>query len=124
MKTPCENCPYRKDAPRKLWDREEFERLLETEADQIVATYACHKQGGLPDAERGFCAGWLLDQRARGLPSIALRMKVLTDGEAAAALEVVSDGGHALYPSVEAMCRANGVSAKRGRAARTTPPRT
>lgn len=74
-KTPCENCPYRVDAPRRLWHRSEFERLLAYEGDQFGGLYNCHKHVALPPDARGFCAGWLLDQKRRGIPSVRLRLQ-------------------------------------------------
>jgi len=111
MTMPCENCPYRKDAPLRLWDAAEFRGVLDAERSQFGKVYACHKQKALPPEERGFCAGWLLDQKRRGLPSIALRLKLSHDktGEAAAALKAVNSGGHKMFRTVQAMCRANGV---------------
>lgn len=103
IREPCANCPYRKDAPRKLWHRSEFERLLATERSEFGAFYGCHKNDGNP------CAGWLLDQRERGYPSIMLRMTLCASTEAVTCAEALTDGGHALFPSIEAMCRANGV---------------
>jgi len=119
--TPCENCPYRMDAPRRHWDRAEFEGVLRHEADieagvGFGAVYSCHKHGVLPEAERGMCAGWLLDQRKRGLPSIALRLALISERGAGEALEAVSDGGHPMFRTVKAMCRANGVRPKPGAA--------
>jgi hypothetical protein len=108
MKAPCENCPYRKDAPRHYWDAIEFEKVLESERSQIGSIFSCHKQASLPNNQRGFCAGWLLDQRERHVPSIALRVALLAP-DALAAMEAVTDGGHEMFSSVEAMCRANGV---------------
>jgi len=109
MTTPCANCPYRKDAPRRLWDVSEFRALLAAERDQIGKVYGCHKQAPLDPKARGFCAGWLLDQKKRNIPSIALRMVLISDPSAVDALEGVSDGGHEMFNSLEAMCRANGV---------------
>lgn len=115
MVRPCENCPYRKDAPRKLWHRSEFERLLATEDDDIGATFACHKHIDLPANERGLCAGWLLNQKARGVPSIMLRILLLQDGAVRKAFDKVTGVGLELFKTVEAMCLANGVRRKRGR---------
>jgi hypothetical protein len=109
MTTPCENCPYRRDALRRLWHRSEFEGLLDAETAPLGRTYACHKQASLSAAERGFCAGWLLDQKRRGLPSIALRLVLLRDPTAVVALDAVNDGGHPMFRTIRAMCRANGV---------------
>lgn len=109
MTRPCENCPYRMDAPRRLWHRSEFERLLNAEQRELGSTYACHKQGDRPKAQRGFCAGWALDQKRRGIPSIAFRLILNSEPDARAAFEALSADGLELFPSVEAMCRANGV---------------
>lgn len=109
MKTPCENCPYREDAPRKLWDESEFRSLLAAEHSEIGSVYACHKQRTLDPKDRGFCAGWLLDQKERNCPSIMLRMHLISSDEALQAFKDVNDGGHKLFPSLQAMCRANGV---------------
>lgn len=106
---PCENCPYRKDAPRKHWDRSEFEHLLEMEGSQLGSLYACHKLGKVDVKMRGVCAGWLLDQKRRGIPSIRLRVLLIRDPEVVRAYEDVSDGGHEMFASVAAMCRVNGV---------------
>lgn len=113
MLTPCENCPYRLDAPRRLWDRKEFEHLLAMEDDPIGTTYSCHKQGDLAKDARGFCAGWALDQRERGVPSIALRIFLLQDPDSRRAFEAITDGDQARFPTVKAMCAANGVRRRR-----------
>ena len=109
MTTPCENCPYRMDAPRKYWHRSEFEKVLRSERQHMGTTFACHKQYDLPAGERGFCAGWLLDQKKRGLPSIALRIALMNDRDAQAALDRVTNAGFKMFRTVKAMCRANGV---------------
>lgn len=102
---PCEKCPYRCDAPVGLWSPQEFERLLASDLDPDGVIYGCHKRNG------DLCAGWLLDQRERGVPSVALRSRLAVDPELASGLRDVHDGGHELYDSVEAMCEANGVTA-------------
>jgi hypothetical protein len=52
--TPCKSCPYRKDAVLRLWAKEEFERLLESDSDYFGVTYGCHKKNG------SICVGWLM----------------------------------------------------------------
>ena len=106
---PCENCPYRKDAPRRLWAKEEFQDLLSGEASDLGTLYACHKFKEVPASERGLCAGWLLDQKKRGIPSIRLRLILMKDPSAVAAYQKVGDGGNQMFVSVKAMCRANSV---------------
>lgn len=106
---PCSNCPYRKDAPLRHWDQREFLKLLTEENKELGSLYACHGHGKLNNKKRGFCAGWLLDQKRRNVPSIRLRLMLMTNEEARRALEVVTDGGHKLFRTVKAMCRANGL---------------
>lgn len=115
---PCGNCPYRMDAPRRLWHRTEFEKLLVTEEDTLGAVFACHKQRDFAPRERGLCAGWLLDQKARGVPSIRLRLALSQDAGVLAAFEKVNAHGLALFSSVGAMCLANGVRKVRGKRGR------
>lgn len=69
---PCSNCPYRTDAPLKLWHKSEFKKLLETENNQMGATYKCHKNNG------SICVGWLMKQDENRLPSIMLRIALST----------------------------------------------
>lgn len=107
--SPCSTCPYRRDAPIGHWAPEEFRDLLASERTKLGAVYACHGHVKIDPRERGMCAGWLLDQKRRGIPSIMLRLALIRDPEAGPAIEAVNDGGHDLYPSLAAMCRANGV---------------
>lgn len=111
--SPCSTCPYRKDAPRGYWSDEEFRDLLAREATPMGTLYACHGFAKKTHADRGLCAGWLLDQKRRNVPSIRLRMLLLSDPAAVRAIEEVTDGGVKLFASVEAMCRANGVRSAR-----------
>lgn len=69
-KSPCENCPYRKDAPLKLWHKEEFAKLLETEAEQFAPIYYCHKKDG------HICVGYLMMQDKNYFPNINLRLSL------------------------------------------------
>lgn len=109
--SPCSTCPFRRDAVLGHWAREHFEMLLEAqthhEPGKLGNVFACHKHAERPNGERGLCAGWLLDQKRDGLPSIALRMRRLTDPTVDPAIEAVNDGGLRLYKSVEAMCSDN-----------------
>jgi len=103
---PCGSCPYRKDAPLRLWHPSEFENLLENDEDTLRGhLFACHATKKAP--EQSVCAGWLLDQDRRGLPSIQLRLVLNRSAEARQALEQVSDGGHRLYGSILEMVAAN-----------------
>ena len=108
---PCDNCPYRRDSPLGLWHKMHFEQVLISEYNnQNVSAdkFGCHKQADLPYDQQGLCAGWLLDQKLRGIPNnIALRIRLMSDKEALAAFEAVHDGGNEMYDSADEMCRAN-----------------
>lgn len=108
-RSPCSTCPYRKDAPLGHWHPIEFRKLLASEGTTFGAVYACHGQAHKEPTARGMCAGWLLDQKKRDVPSIALRVVLLKDSSAVEAIENVTSGGAKLFSSVRAMCRANGV---------------
>lgn len=108
MATPCPSCPYRRDARPEFWHPTEFVRLLANDANSLEGgIYHCHQGRKLPPE------GWLLDQKKRGLPSIKLRLLLLTNPESCELLETVHDGGLSLYDSIEEMCEANGVDRRR-----------
>lgn len=65
---PCANCPYRTDAPLKLWHKSEFKKLLDKEHDYLGAIYYCHKKNG------SACVGWMIKQYEANFPSIYLRI--------------------------------------------------
>lgn len=67
---PCNNCPYRKDAPLRHWSQDEFIDLVAKDNDYLGTTYGCHKNDG------HVCVGWLMDQDTRGFPSIKLRISL------------------------------------------------
>jgi uncharacterized protein DUF6283 len=125
LREPCKSCPYRRDAPLGLWHRSEFENLLAHDANELHgAMFGCHKDRERPPEERRFCVGWLLDQKRRGLPSIQLRLQLRVGGDEALAraLDEITDGGNELYPSVRAMCLANGVRLARLKTPRQQSP--
>lgn len=97
---PCNNCPYRKDAPLAHWAVEEYEKLLETENDIMGVTYGCHKNNG------SVCIGWLMKQQERGLPSIKLRMALSKHDVSFEYLEGLTSPSP-LYDTVEEMIEAN-----------------
>ena len=103
---PCAKCPYRRDAPLALWDREHFTTLVANDRNEFGgAVYGCHATRKLP--EPSVCAGWLLDQIKRGLPSIQLRLALVRAGDVGPVLDAVSDVGHELYDSIGEMVEAN-----------------
>lgn len=97
---PCQNCPYRTDAPLQLWAVEEFENLVANEGAELGTFYNCHKNDGC------VCVGWLMKQDQAGLPSIRLRMSLSRHKVPVAYLDGLNSPAD-LYPDVLSMCRAN-----------------
>lgn len=116
---PCKSCPYRKDAPLRLWHRSEFQNLLAHDAEPLGHPFACHKYRNRPEAP--YCAGWILDQKRRGFPSIRLRLS-MRNPELRKAIEAVTDGGHRLWSTIKSMCRANGARTPKKRPNSRTLP--
>jgi hypothetical protein len=105
--SPCSSCPYRTDAQPAKWAREEFDNLQAQDADPLNGgVFGCHAT--IKHDPPSNCAGWLLDQQRRGLPSIQLRLALIRNPEARDCLDKVSDGGHELYESIEDMVAAQG----------------
>lgn len=104
---PCPSCPYRIDAPLELWSPEEFEDLLANDRSQMGTLYGCHEFNKRRD-EAQVCVGWLINQRERNIPSIMLRLKLMSSQEARDCCEQASSPVP-LYESIEEMCEENGV---------------
>lgn len=103
---PCGSCPYRRDARLGLWHPCEFENLVEQDRDPMNGgVFGCHATAKAD--QPSVCAGWLLDQKRRNVPSIQLRLMLMRDKDAVACFEAVTDGGHALYGSIGEMVMAN-----------------
>ena len=106
--SPCATCPYRRDVKLALWSEEEFVKLRRQDADPLTgAVYGCHSSAVKPVEERRPCAGWLLDQKRRNLPSIQLRLALIHKPEARELLDRVTDGGADLYDSIQEMHETN-----------------
>ncbi len=104
---PCTSCPYRKSAKLKLWHPKEFANLLRQDADPLMGhVFGCHQGRSLPVAKRSICAGWFLNQKSRGFPSIQLRLLIMKHNFD---VDTITTGGHKLYKTLLSMCRANGV---------------
>lgn len=58
---PCPTCPYRRDVPSGIWDREEYGKLPRYDspepAEQAPGVFLCH-QHGRGEAAR-LCSGWV-----------------------------------------------------------------
>lgn len=97
---PCGNCPYRTDAPLKHWHKEEFRKVVESEADYMGSTFLCHKQNG------SMCIGWLMKQDERNLPSLMLRISLSKHNVTREYLDSLHTP-KPLYKTTEDMIKAN-----------------
>lgn len=104
---PCTSCPYRTDAPLGLWSPAEFEALLRNDGDMLGTKYGCHEFNKRPE-EAQVCIGWLINQRERNVPSIALRLTLMRNEPARKCFKEAASPAP-LYESIEEMCEANGV---------------
>jgi len=98
--TPCNNCPYRTDAPLQLWHKSEYEKLLNSETDQFGSIYNCHKNNG------SVCVGWLIKQDENRLPSISLRIALSKHDITRDYMDKLHSPAP-LYKSVREMIKAN-----------------
>lgn len=104
MSGPCDTCPYRRSTPLGIWSKAEYENLQRQDADEMGgACFGCHKD---PSGKTS-CRGWLADQKRRGVPSIQLRLSLLTNVDTIAAFEAVDDTDPDLYDSISEMVEAN-----------------
>lgn len=99
-KQPCNNCPYRKDAPLAYWSIQEFINLIEHDKQEFGGVFQCHKK------DDHVCVGWLMDQDKRGLPSIALRIRLMHDKVTREYLDSLRSPSK-LYKGIKEMCIAN-----------------
>ena len=118
LRRPCDNCPWRVDAPRGYWDPQHFTDIWRNCQDDGLNVMLCHKSNALPPAERGSvpCQGWI---RVMGSAAIGVRI-LLMNGNAT--IEEVEDrAGPTLFPTFAAMMRANKIPLPRR--SRATPLR-
>lgn len=69
-KVPCGSCPYRKDVPSGIWERQEYEKLPLYDAEttmQPLGVFMCHQRDGC------ICGGWLMTHDREHL--LALRLQ-------------------------------------------------
>lgn len=99
-KKPCNNCPYRKDAPLQLWDKSEFIKLKSEDNKQFGAVYGCHKKDG------HVCVGWLIKQVEKDLPNINLRLDLSRNNVTREYLDNIGSGVE-LFETIDEMIEAN-----------------
>lgn len=98
--SPCNNCPYRKDAPLQHWSIDEFKDLLKSDKDYIGKVYGCHKN------DNTACAGFIINQDKRGVPSIATRISFSKNNITIAFLDTLTCKSK-MFDSIEEMATAN-----------------
>lgn len=104
IRRPCENCPWRVDAPREHWDPTHFVEIWRSCQDDGTHIMLCHKSNTLPKEDRKTlpCQGWI---RVMGFTAIGVRILALQDK---ITIEEVEDkAGPKLFSSFAAMLRAN-----------------
>lgn len=102
-RTPCGDCPYRRDAPLGKWDPREFVELEKSDMDLASPMYGCHKKDGT------LCRGWVIDQRERDMPNVTLRFHVAMVPDMRAEVAAVRCPVPR-WPSIRVMAQANGVA--------------
>lgn len=99
---PCDNCPWRKDAPRRHWHAGEFLDVAGTMGQNFGPMMGCHKS---KDGAPLVCSGYLLTEGTNNFNvRLALSQEKLTLPKNPRKLP--------LFSSFRAMCRANGVPKK------------
>ena len=82
-------------------------KLVVEDTDSFGSTFGCHEFNKRPAREHRPCAGWMLDQKARGVPNLRLRMILMENRKALKCFEALSRKGLKLFSSIKSMVRAN-----------------
>lgn len=98
VKRPCDECPWRKDCEPGRFERERWEALAASSADErgmgpevTGSLFACHKT---PEGSERACAGWLA---VEGINHPLVRLDVMTGSLPMAALSP-GEGWPDLHP--------------------------
>lgn len=103
-KSPCDECPWRKDSPIGRFPPERFERLRSTcEQGANKPLFACHKT---QEGREVACVGWLI---VEGHNNFAVRVALIQRRFSYDEIE----NSHPLYESYDEMARANGCKEKK-----------
>lgn len=97
---PCEECPWRRDAPVGAFPAEAYRHSARTAFDASPEKFSCHMSG---TDKPQTCAGFLLSNSANNL---AVRLAI---ARGQIDLSKVSARDHTLYRSYREMAVANGV---------------
>ena len=103
MKKPCDNCPWRRDAPVGYWDPEHFRDIWRNCQDDGMSLMLCHKSR-LDEDIKVPCAGAIL---VLGFASIGIRIATMRGTIDPA--EYGADGLE-LYSTFAEMLEANGIT--------------
>lgn len=108
LRKPCDNCPWRIDAPRGHWADDHFESIAVNCRDDGQHVMLCHKAvnmpGGAANPEAPICQGWV---RVIGFDAVGVRIAALRGRVTSNEVNDVSPPR--LFKSFEAMLRANGI---------------
>lgn len=110
---PCGNCPFRKEAPLAYWHPTMYLMLtrIERQEEQLgqASVFGCHKDRHEAPEKQEYCIGWLLNQRERGVPNLALRISLAMNEhhEAACAQFNECEPDGEMYESVEELVQVN-----------------
>lgn len=107
---PCPNCPFRKDAKLAYWAPGEYLMIRDLDAKQgnieSQTVFGCHKDRHGPREDQEVCIGWMLYQRANGIPSIALRLKLMREPECAKQYNEAEADGE-MYETIDELVETN-----------------
>jgi Family of unknown function (DUF6283) len=100
LRRPCDNCPWRVDAPRGFWDPSHFEEIYRNCQDDGMHVMLCHKSK--PGKIELPCQGW-----ARVMGTAAIGVRILLIKGTLTIAEVMDRRGQRLFRTFAAMLRAN-----------------
>jgi hypothetical protein len=105
VRRPCDNCPWRVDAPREFWDPTHFTEIWRNCQDDGLHRMYCHKAGKKRGPKAPICQGWVrvIGERAVGVRIALMFGRVTVE-------ELLDRGGPKLFRSFAAMLRANKVA--------------
>ncbi len=98
--SPCNNCPYRTDAPREYWEKSHFNELISEDKEMFGKIYGCHKN------DQTICRGYLMDQDRRNFPNLNLRLSLCKHNVTREYLDNLKCDVP-LFKSIKEMCKAN-----------------
>ena len=102
---PCNDCPWRKDAPPGHWHPDHFHSIWRTCQDDGTHIMQCHKSK--PESEQILpCQGWV---RVVGDEAIGVRIGLFKGTITREELADRAGVGVTLYASFEEMVRAQGI---------------